>query len=817
MPDICQTRTDFTLPSFSGGNVSLSDYDGKVILLSLMGLQCGHCHHWMDHMQQIQNDYASNPDVQLVGVFFDSTDNVTSSQDVQNMINNNLGFTPTFPILMADGSDTSVNQYFGGLSSPTIYPVQYIISKNSIVANKWHTYSTTNGDEICFDSSDKDDTEYFVRHRLDDLQTTKQPWDTVLVLDYSGSMNGNVTINGVTQPKIDFLREASSTMAKVWKDYALCQDKIGVVYFKSDPTSGGALQTILPGANVTTLIGNIETELAGGCTAMGGGLATALDILGSSASEKYIILFSDGMQNRNPLVYELSNELRIDNIGPANYPAPLVALCGGNNGQSNYSGTLPIILENLSTPIHTIGIGAPAAWQTMLQEISQESSGEFKADIDIWPNLKEYFIETLVELYRGNSLQVVSKKQGTLAAANPSQIETFLLNKSVKKATILLSWVDRETPLTFKLKKDGVPINLSNKVTEDESYRFATILFPHYQTTRVKRPVLKPLIRTETKMVQEQEFQIRQISASPRLMSYKEILDADGKWEIEIQRTFSGDGAPASYHLMVLADDKGLEYDFKLPRRVYSGEPIPMSVMVLDNGKPVEKIFSARAIIHRPTKAFGELLSKYRINKDLIDLDNMPLETQGNPLYEKLEIFMRDEEVLTALRNFELERVSFERVWKTSPERRSGIRGLLKGVSEKTSIPGFYQIDFRIRGVGTQSGIFERTESRTVLVYPKLDRELTVMESVYNEKARQLVVTLTPTDINGAPFGPGYARQILCMLDDETAGHVTDNHDGSYKLEIDLPKGKTMGRLKSRLEILGEKTFEGKLSELGKK
>jgi hypothetical protein len=49
-------------------------------------------------------------------------------------------------------------------------------------------------------------------------------------------------------------------------------------------------------------------------------------------------------------------------------------------------------------------------------------------------------------------------------------------------------------------------------------------------------------------------------------------------------------------------------------------------------------------------------------------------------------------------------------------------------------MPGVYRLDFRVKGVGSQCGIFERTESRTVFVQARPDKEATKIKGIYKEK-----------------------------------------------------------------------------------
>ena len=816
--NVCENPNDFSLTNYlTGTSVTLSDFDGKVILLSFVCIRCGWCWAWMEHMQQIQDDYETDPDVQVVGVIYnlwDAADGMGHSGPVDSAwITDKLtdyGLTITFPLLMDGPYAGSVSQqYLGGFPGTVGFPYSYMISKNFLIANKWHRLSASAGEPVCFDSGDMTDTEYFVRHRLDDLKKSRTAWDTVLVLDYSGSMGSNVTIHGVAKPKIDFLREAAGTLMKVWKDYALCDDRIGLVYFQSNATTDGALVPILPGDNVETLISDITSKADGGCTAMGAGLATGLDILESSSHRRFVILFSDGMQNRNPLVYIAAitydgatcYERHIDTIAPADYPDPLTNLCGGNAGQSDYAGPLPVVLEGIDVPIHTIGIGAPAPWQAMLNHVALASFGQFRMDVDIWPNLKEFFLEDLVEIYRGSSLQVVKKKTGVLEGETRS--EAFVLNKSVKKVTVLLSWLSENSPLSFYLRKDGRNVRLDHKITEENTYRFATLSFPHYQKSFGLSGLHHLLGHAEAK---RSPARLAELPVGLRMES--DIVEPEGDWEIVIRRTFPGDQAPASYHLMVLADDSKLEYIFEVPREIqFSGVHIPVTARVFEDGEPLESIYSVDAVIRRPIAALGNILAGFKGEKPAkrSDRDDSP----PCEVAAMLEAALRDKKTAASLRNVEISRMGLAPVWKERREKRRAARGLFRGFYKETKTPGMYRIDLTVRGVGKNCGVFERTESRTVLIQPKPDKAATAIRATYAPKAGRLALKVTPSDKFGNMVGPGYSGEVRVEVDGKPLAGVADNLDGSYGVDIKAPDKKRLTRMNMKVAIFGFTVFEG--------
>ncbi len=83
----------FTLPNMANQNVSLSDFEGDVVMLSFWATWCGPCQVEMPHLQKIYNDYKDQGFV-LLAV---SADDARSASRVKPLIKSK-GFT--FPVLL---------------------------------------------------------------------------------------------------------------------------------------------------------------------------------------------------------------------------------------------------------------------------------------------------------------------------------------------------------------------------------------------------------------------------------------------------------------------------------------------------------------------------------------------------------------------------------------------------------------------------------------------------------------------------------------------------------------------------------------------
>lgn len=102
--------TDFTLRDINGQSVSLSDYAGKVVVVSFWATWCGPCKEEMPHLQKM---YAQKKDAGLV-VLSINTDDARSASRVKPYIKQN-GYT--FPVLL-DRDATVISTYNPGKTLP---------------------------------------------------------------------------------------------------------------------------------------------------------------------------------------------------------------------------------------------------------------------------------------------------------------------------------------------------------------------------------------------------------------------------------------------------------------------------------------------------------------------------------------------------------------------------------------------------------------------------------------------------------------------------------------------------------------------------
>ena len=293
-----------------------------------------------------------------------------------------------------------------------------------------------------------------------------------LVLDHSGSM-GIPACPGC-QTKQAVLRDAAEIFLNLWLAVAGAKDRVGITYFRTNVSQftapgGDALVPVLP--DTTALVGDLQNQVgsSSGLTAMGGGLQSAiLQLQGTSGPlqgvgpNRNIVLFTDGLQNVNPVVQQTSQGLMI-----ADQPGPLDA---------GIPTQLPQPINTYGVRIHTIGIGPGVVQpsQAILETIATTTGGVSRFDTDAGA-LQQFFVMTLMDALNTSSPQLLAYRRGT--TAGDETVEAFPVNAGVRKVVLELSW-PRGAALDFRVERDGVDVTKDGRIIAGPFYRIFAIDLP---------------------------------------------------------------------------------------------------------------------------------------------------------------------------------------------------------------------------------------------------------------------------------------------------------------------------------------------------
>lgn len=382
----------------------------------------------------------------------------------------------------------------------------------------------------------------------------RDPIDIGLVLDISGSMGNNAC--GGCDPKIEVLKDAVEIFVNLWTVFAIPEDRFGVTYFESNVDNltidGDDLIPVL--GNSEAIIADIRSQNDGGGTSMGGGLQSSInDLQDDTDRTRNIILFTDGMQNVNPMVnttgFNIENE------------------AGRSN--SNISPTTPetVLDTDLDIKVNTIGVGATDPFVALLDDITDETNGLTKITTAPDDDLRKFYVEELVDALRGSSPQLVDYRYST-TSNNDLHRESISLPKGAKKVIFKLSW-KRGTgeQMYFSVSRNGQSV------------------------TKIGRHIRKDY------------YQIYSIDLPRRFGNT--ILDSEGDWEIQIQ---GGDNV--DYELAIITDQHEFNYDVSLGDADHKvGQPVELKANLEYMGHPIHENAKVTATIYRPKTSIGTLLA----------------------------------------------------------------------------------------------------------------------------------------------------------------------------------------------------------------
>lgn len=372
----------------------------------------------------------------------------------------------------------------------------------------------------------------------------------MLSLDFSGSMSIST---GPNATRASALKEAVRLFIELWSVVSVPSDRIGVNYFSTNvrpfPASGDPLLPLFIGG--PAIIADLDNQSPGGMTAMGNGLQQAIQVLTDSASDaqvRRVILFTDGIQNVNPIAQIVNDQLTfVNETGRPN---------------SNVSPTAPTFLDpSLGIAVDTIGIGAGETFVGRLEEIADKTNGHTKTTTDI-DLLRQFFVEELIDALKGFSPQLVAYRRGAVAAKGSA--EAFAIEDGVRKLVLKTSW-KRGDSLDFSVVKDGVDVTSSGRFINGDFYKIFVVDLP------AKGPIT-----------------------------------ARGNWQMQIKGN-----AGTAYEAAAIVDGSPIAYDsnFSL-KRPRAGEPLELVVRLTAGGQPISETAKVFVTLMSPTFTAGDVIAK---------------------------------------------------------------------------------------------------------------------------------------------------------------------------------------------------------------
>jgi cytochrome c biogenesis protein CcmG/thiol:disulfide interchange protein DsbE len=706
-------------PDFSGtdivggGTFTLSDHLGKVICLAMSAYWCPHCTNELTRLQSLWAKYQGHG-VQMVAVHVDP--NQTAAQTWL------AGMGITFPVVQDNASNTIFNSYATGTGG---IPQLYIIDRNQII------HSSHLGEE----------TESVIEGHILDAIYTREPVDIEMVMDVSDSMNSAPTSG---DSKLIMMKQASQMVVDFLRDHGQTSDRMGLVWFTDDVSEytnsiGQKLLPIL--SNWSDLKNQIDAQGTGICTAMGAGLQKAFDTLSSSTQKRFTILLTDGMQNIEPKLTQVSSHYEIIDSGGW--------LCGGHSSIPPHPG---VDITSYNTTIHTIGVGITATYASLLQDIANATNGFYLGTNDPAFDLDLIYFVHLCNCLAGGSPSIVYHNSGTYYLQECRTIEKFLINRSVRKITVILSWEKALAgALTFWLRTpDGLILDLHQEMKLYGSYCMATVYLPKEQNGT--------------------------------------LLQHIGEWEMIISGVTSE--LAASYHTLIIAEDNESHLELSYPRKVYEvGDILPLHIYIEEAGAIVvqpNELIIEKAILPVP---ISELLAKYKITPyaQLKQIKATRKTFELDPLEIKLEVLASSPQ--------------FQKLLQPVRKKFSLKEGTLN--CEITENDIIIPISLTAPGLNTfrvisyfetkKNGPIQRVTMVSIHVEPgKVNPKRSIVKviPILKDKRKGALVYVTPRNTAGHLLGPGHCNEFKIYFGKTKVEYrIDDQLDGTYRLEI-LPKRK---------------------------
>lgn len=296
------------------------------------------------------------------------------------------------------------------------------------------------------------------------LPILRDPIKVVLVLDMSGSMS--LPVPGGTIVRWQVLKNAVELFVQKLEAFKQDRDSVGVTYFSTELTQPGSPigsgfiaidTTVAPRSSAiiqSDMLGKGPTYL----TAMGKGLLNAKLKLNDNNpinARKLVLLFTDGLQNVEPLV----NPDGIT-LSPGSYAL--------NNG--------PCAALD-SVHYYTIGMGDITLVPEILGQIAKSNGGVSLTTITgaNEGEIYDFFQDQFANMLTGSSPQVVSRKTGFLSASGTTY--SFPINGNVSK--LYFEFINPDAAnATFKLEKGGKDLTAFAKITSGTFYKTLNIPLP---------------------------------------------------------------------------------------------------------------------------------------------------------------------------------------------------------------------------------------------------------------------------------------------------------------------------------------------------
>lgn len=550
---------------------------------------------------------------------------------------------------------------------------------------------------------------------------TRPAVDVMLVLDRSGSMSQFVP--GLSMNKWGVLKASVETFLQRLDNWGASGDQVGAVYFdhtREDYLVGGS-PGLHPFVDETAIMTQLNTTISpSGWTCIGGGILAAYDAFGSNPY-RHIVLFSDGIQNRDPS-YDMATKIIAD-----------------HNVFTDWTGTTTTPSLNMVSPpnqfkIHSIAIGDNAVTSRM-QDIAMANSNplhkggylHLNSTSNLYNELHGLFSETFIGMMADFSPALTNRKILEITGNEEEYPGTsFRVNNSADK--IMITAIGEPGDL------NGLEMNV----------RKGTFSFSNYI----------------------EYDDVRIVFFADKMLLDSLGVSIGGQWDVN----FSGRrNVRISVDCMI--NDELVNYNAVMgDGNVEPGDPLELILSADILGKPITNLTQAQVIVLKPGQDLNDLFSTANSNIDPpSNWTSEPGVNPGQDMYEKL--IALDTSFINAL-------IPVEHIHNLN----NNGDGTYSFVFNDTEESGLYKAIFFMRGSTPEQGEIERFKIRTRVIDFGIPDEGNTTFNVQNISGSSTFI-ITPKNKFGHLIGPNRLNQIKLLLDNKRV-QLTDNLDGTYQAVV---------------------------------
>lgn len=616
----------------------------------------------------------------------------------------------------------------------------------------------------------------------------RNPLDVVLVLDNSGSMSlpsASPTPAAPWDTRWDVLNQVVQMFLEDWAqttgtpENASPEDRVGLVFYSTTaepasfpaPAGAGIFESRQTSATPwTTVATAVQNQGPTNSTAIGLGLIEAICDArfgpNASTNDVQLVLMTDGEQNVVPLLQPdppMEGTITLDFSS-----APGACASGVTN------------IYSYHTAIHSVALGVPATIDTqLLSSISTQTGGQ-AYEAPTAETTTETFLDTFMEVLKGNTLDLNIRTEGSLdASIQSSAALPLLLDSSIKRTTMVLGWENQANGLDLQITSPN------GTVVTPVARRYT----PFWTVQSIDMPASGPAGAWSVKVVR-----------NPKGAPYRDTQTAS-----------------TPYFLSVYSVEGSLGYKFSFSTGVPgTGNPIGLKVDVSYNGKPLTGLGnSIKVQIERPNAGLGTILYNSSVPGSVLSTQSGPDVT--TPYQRKVAYLAGSTNLVGTLTPQPIPNQYF--LLDDGNTAQDGDLtandGTYSTIFPDTSTPGLYIFKVSMDWNNATTGSIHREETLQIQVQVNPDPVASDVKTANAGSPGAWTINVIPIDKFRNYLGPGYAPAFQVQT---SAGIISgppsdENQTGAYTINLTgVPAG--VDPVVS-IKVGGIQIRNGKLSTLG--